>query len=506
MSDAQGRSAAAPPIESGGLRGTWTAPSPSAGWPGERRSGTTSALLLAVHVAALWPIWLWYAQRITDGSDEPWGLVALVAVLVLVWAQRNSIRAQVDTGLLIAGAAVTLFSAASTPWLPALVRAAIGVTGLALTLTGVLERSRPLLALWALLMLSLPVIASLQFYAGYPLRLFTAWASQALLWVSGLTLDRTGVALTWAGRSVLVDAPCSGVQMLWVGMFLNALLSFLHRACALRFALNAAATLGVVLTANVLRNAILVVKEAGIVAMPAWTHTGVGLATFLVTALAIATLVRWKMPAGVQKAGIAVLAGQAPQAQCGSGSPTPRAPAVSSTTFNASRASGLTFLALIVLAALVPLRTSAESSVGLRRQEEPAWPLVFQGRPLERVALSALDRRFAAQLPGHVARFTDGERHLIVRAIGEPTRLLHPAADCFKGLGYRVERPRVMTDADATAWGCFAAERDGRSLNVCERISDREGASWTDVSAWYWAALLGRTRGPWLAVTVATAR
>jgi len=179
---------------------------------------------------------------------------------------------------------------------------------------------------------------------------------------------------------------------------------------------------------------------------------------------------------------------------------------VSSTTFNASRASGLTFLALIVLAALVPLRTSAESSVGSRPQEEPAWPLVFQGRPLERVALTALDRRFAAQLPGHVARFTDGERHLIVRAIGEPTRLLHPAADCFKGLGYRVERPRVMTDADATAWGCFAAERDGRSLNVCERISDREGASWTDVSAWYWAALLGRTRGPWLAVTVATAR
>jgi hypothetical protein len=29
---------------------------------------------------------------------------------------------------------------------------------------------------------------------------------------------------------------------------------------------------------------------------------------------------------------------------------------------------------------------------------------------------------------------------------------------------------------------------------------------WTDASSWYWAAILGRTRGPWLAVTVATAQ
>lgn len=507
MSDAYGRPDASLRMGSAWLGGTWIAPPSSRGRLGGAWGGTTSALLLAAHVAALWPIWIWYARRMTDGSDEPWGLVALVAVLLLVWAQRDGMRRQADTGLLIAGAAVTLLSAVTAPWLPALVRAAIGVTGLALALAGVLARSRPLLPLWALLLLSLPVIASLQFYAGYPLRLFTAWASQGLLGAFGLSVDRAGVALTWAGRSVLVDAPCSGVQMLWVGMFLTALLSFLQHASALRFALNTAATLGVVLMANVLRNAILFVKEAGIVVLPAWTHAGVGLATFLVTALAIAAIVRSKSRGTVRDGTLAAFPpAEAGRTRCRPTRSTLKKLTAASNPLDPAGVPGMTFLALILVAALLPLRTSAGSSIGSQSREEPAWPLVFQGRPLERVPLTAVDRRFAAQLPGHVARFTDGERHLIVRAIAEPTRLLHPAADCFKGLGYRVERPRVMTDADGTRWGCFSAERDGRMLEVCERIHDREGASWTDVSAWYWAALLGRTRGPWLAVTVATAQ
>jgi len=48
---------------------------------------------------------------------------------------------------------------------------------------------------------------------------------------------------------------------------------------------------------------------------------------------------------------------------------------------------------------------------------------------------------------------------------------------------------------------CFNAARDGRQLRVCERIVDAAGVSFTDTSAWYWNAALGRSRGPWLAVT-----
>src|SRR5262249_20243312 len=40
--------------------------------------------LLGVLLLTLWPHWVWMARRLTDGSDEPWGVLALVTVLVLV--------------------------------------------------------------------------------------------------------------------------------------------------------------------------------------------------------------------------------------------------------------------------------------------------------------------------------------------------------------------------------------------------------------------------------------
>jgi hypothetical protein len=38
---------------------------------------------------------------------------------------------------------------------------------------------------------------------------------------------------------------------------------------------------------------------------------------------------------------------------------------------------------------------------------------------------------------------------------------------------------------------------------VYERIYDVAGNSWSDVSAWYWAALLGKSAGPWWSVVIA---
>jgi hypothetical protein len=48
---------------------------------------------------------------------------------------------------------------------------------------------------------------------------------------------------------------------------------------------------------------------------------------------------------------------------------------------------------------------------------------------------------------------------------------------------------------------CFLASRDGVTLKVCERVAASDGGSFPDVSSWYWPALLGRSRGPWLAST-----
>ena len=79
--------------------------------------------------------------------------------------------------------------------------------------------------------------------------------------------------------------------------------------------------------------------------------------------------------------------------------------------------------------------------------------------------------------------------------------MLHPAADCYRGLGYcRARRASV----DRTSRVCSAASSPratATSSRVCERIIDADGASFTDTSAWYWSSLLGRSRGPWLATT-----
>lgn len=33
---------------------------------------------------------------------------------------------------------------------------------------------------------------------------------------------------------------------------------------------------------------------------------------------------------------------------------------------------------------------------------------------------------------------------------------------------------------------------------------DAQGGGFTDASAWYWAALLGQSQGPWQAITIAS--
>jgi hypothetical protein len=120
--------------------------------------------------------------------------------------------------------------------------------------------------------------------------------------------------------------------------------------------------------------------------------------------------------------------------------------------------------------------------------------------------MSEVEQRFAARFPGAIARFSDGERVIVLRRVQQPTRMLHPAADCFRGLGYRIERSGLERDAQQRLWRCFEAQgRDGQRLRVCERIEAPDGASFIDPSSWFWAAALGQSNGPWQAITVVEA-
>ena len=130
-------------------------------------------------------------------------------------------------------------------------------------------------------------------------------------------------------------------------------------------------------------------------------------------------------------------------------------------------------------------------------------PAQWNGVPLRPLALSEVERRFARHFPGSIARLTDGEQVLVLRTVRQPTRMLHPATDCYKGLGYHIRDEQLEAVAGQARQRCFTAERAGQRIRVCEHIEDAQGQTFTDTSAWYWAAVAGQSTGPWQAVTVA---
>jgi hypothetical protein len=158
------------------------------------------------------------------------------------------------------------------------------------------------------------------------------------------------------------------------------------------------------------------------------------------------------------------------------------------------------FFALCAAAGSMPLvvhRPAAPDPVA------PQWPSHFEGHALVRLPLSFAEENLNAGFPGQIARFTDGRRELILRWIATPSRRVHPSADCFRGLGYSVEPAPALLDVHGVRWSCFIAIRKSARLHVRERISGvTDDGSWTDVSAWFWAALFERKAGPWLAITV----
>ncbi len=237
------------------------------------------ALLLAISLSASWTHWLWMVRRANDGSDDPWGIVALMTVVALVWMDRRTLRLPSQRTLL---ATAMLTGGANVSWgmSPPILSAALALLGVAGLVSGLLPGRRPVLPLLMLSMLALPVVASLNFYLGYPLRWFCAQAATQALSLLGLDVTPQGASLLWNGQPILIDAPCAGIAMLWIGFYLAALFSYINSASAARSGATLAMATVIVVMANVLRNTLLFYKEAGIVQLPHWTHEAIGLLIF----------------------------------------------------------------------------------------------------------------------------------------------------------------------------------------------------------------------------------
>ena len=242
---------------------------------------------LALLAVALWPTWWWMAQRMVDGSDDPLGALALAALGVLLWQHRLRLRAAPRLGFQVAALAGAVLTTALHTQLPGLLVALVGLLSLAAGLLAFLPAQVATVPVLGLSVLSLPLLASLQFYAGFPLRVVTAEASSWLLSLAH-TVERSGSSLMVDGQLIIVDAPCSGVQMAWLGYFTACAVALLVGHNNRSFLLRLPIVSVLVLVGNVLRNTVLVGFQAAGKPLPAWGHEAVGLTVLAVVCAGIA--------------------------------------------------------------------------------------------------------------------------------------------------------------------------------------------------------------------------
>lgn len=442
---------------------------------------------IAAQMLALWPSAVWMTQRMSDGSDDPLGLLAFGVLGLLLWQQRHELRTSPSRFCLLAGLTLTLTATLTQARLPALLYSLLAMLSLAATLLAFLPSRVAKMPVIVLAVLALPIMSSLQFYAGYPLRVITAEVSQWLLSLF-YQVEREGSTLLIEGRLIMVDAPCSGVQMAWLGYFCAATMALWQQRTNQQFLLRLPFVGLLILCGNILRNSVLVALQASNTSVPEWLHQGIGIFFLALVCMAILLLMAW--------------------------SATPRAPTLQKhhTSLNSKTQEtgfahflpiGYTMLLICAL-----WSTHLAWATPTQTQNQTVFvelPNQWEGRTLRPLALGHVEQRFANGFPGAISRMTDGERIFIFRHITTPTRKLHPAVDCYQGLGYQIKDIHLQTAADGKIWRSFLAIRGSETLRVQEHIEDSQGNSFTDTSAWYWSALLHTEKGPWKAITIAQA-
>lgn len=245
-------------------------------------------IVLGAQAAAFWPVWPWYVRRALDPSDEPWALLALataVGLSVLPAPGRSAPPSSFVTPAVLTAAYAVLF-----PFVPPLGRALLAFAATSATLTRLGDGRALHPARLALFALATPLLPSLQFVAGYPLRVAAGDAAALLLRMSGLPVVREGALLGMGELTVAIEAPCSGVRMLWAGLYLAAILSWRLPPLPALGCLGLAAL--AVVVGNALRSAALFYPESGLLALPAGAHDAVGLAVFALIAASVAAVTR----------------------------------------------------------------------------------------------------------------------------------------------------------------------------------------------------------------------
>ena len=246
-------------------------------------------LIVGLQVIAFWDVWRWYVSRAVYSWDQPWGVLALIAAIVFLIASRKP-WPQTDRSLLLPILLVIFYAATYFRFGP-LARATVAFTALAVTTSSLRFGKSFHAGLFGLFYLSLPTLPTLQFFGGYPLRVVVAELTAPVLRLSGFAVIPEGTCLNWAGRMIWIDAPCSGIKMLWVGLFLTFVVLCLYELPLLKTLLLMPLVGVVIMLTNVFRAVALFYIEAGVLNMPSWSHEYAGVIAFVLEAVGIIAIV-----------------------------------------------------------------------------------------------------------------------------------------------------------------------------------------------------------------------
>ncbi len=415
--------------------------------------------LIATTVFAFFPVIRWYFHRLDDGGGEALGMIPLL--LAVIYALREPRQPSYRAAMIS-----LVVYAVTFPLLPPLLRAVPALATVSFLL-GIHRHA----GLTALLFLSLPVQASLDFFLGYPFRLLTAEGSRLILEVVGLPVNRVGVQLSIKDVIVSVDPPCSGLQMLWATCCLTAILATVFRITWRHSFLLGLIALFLCLLGNTLRATILFFPESGRLNLPEVAHVGVGALIFIGAAGLLALIARrWQ------------------------GRPASR-----------SRQSALTTPFFSYLAGLSGIFVLNAPALSLTTPSQFPELSFYRGHVVESLPLSPFEKSFSETFPGQINLYRVGHQTLIVRHVNHATRRLHSSAHCLQGEGFSLGATTLFLDEEGEQWLRYEATRFQEKILVSERIcSLTTRQEWSTISSWYWHALFNPQAGPWQAQTLIT--
>ncbi|MFN0318383.1 MAG: archaeosortase/exosortase family protein [Burkholderiales bacterium] len=240
--------------------------------------------MLMLVTAACWDGWRWLFHRIEMAPEEGLALV-LVVVLFVVTHLRQPAPWGAHKPPLVFLTAVLAVYAASQSFAPPIVRSTLAVMAALACLHSLLFANQPPVTFWALVALAMPVLPSLQFMLGYPMRVACAALTVMFLRAQGHAVTREASNLIWRGDTIQFDAPCSGVSMLRAGLLLTLMGCAMMRLSIWKTLAAMAICTVLAIVCNALRASSLFYFEAGLLAQPAsWWHEGTGIAAFALLA------------------------------------------------------------------------------------------------------------------------------------------------------------------------------------------------------------------------------